>query len=313
MAQTSPILRFALEILHHALENYSSGTPRHRKVAILNLAQAIELVVKATLVENNVSIYDKGGRTLNPHEAMACLAKLWNAERVDGQARIELLLDERNEIQHRYGNVDEVSLDYHMETTFIALRAILEKEFDTDLDDWIRDNVDQSIWSKIRFLSQEQAPVAEPSDAVMADRSATLAFIDGFSRFESRVRSIMAPYLEQEQRFTGSTLDFAIKALSNALEPPQDLLRGLPGVYRLRNRAIHGDQEPTDTEVSNSLSILDRVLSALKGVPEEILGLAVRASMRGVRGTRLPTRAEEAQNDFKDAQPESLASGEGPA
>ena len=139
MAQTSPILRFALEILHHALENYSTESPRHRKVAVLNLAQAVVLAVKAALVENNVRIYETNGRTINTHDALASLAKLWQVERIDGHARGELLVDERNSIQHRYGNVDDVSLDYHMETAFDVLRRILEREFDTGLDAWVRD------------------------------------------------------------------------------------------------------------------------------------------------------------------------------
>src|SRR4051794_18023016 len=116
MAQRSPILRFALEVLHHGLENYASESARHRKMAVLNLAQAVELAVKAALVENNVPIYEKGGRTLVVHDGLTALAKLWSVDRIDFHARIELLVDERNAIQHRYGVVDDVTLDYHMET-----------------------------------------------------------------------------------------------------------------------------------------------------------------------------------------------------
>ncbi|MDZ7779536.1 MAG: hypothetical protein U5R14_06285 [Gemmatimonadota bacterium] len=82
MAQTSPILRFALEILQHGLENYASDTPRHRKVAVLHLAQAVELAIKAALIERNVPIYEKNGsRTINTHEALTSLAKLWSLDR----------------------------------------------------------------------------------------------------------------------------------------------------------------------------------------------------------------------------------------
>lgn len=307
MAQTSPILRFALEVLHHALENYASATPRHRKIAVLNLAQAVELAVKAVLVENNVPIYEKGARTLAIHDALEKLAKLWGVERVARHARIELLVDERNAIQHRYGNVDDVSLDYHMETAFDTLREILQEEFDTVLDSWVRDTVDEAVWKTIRFVEpappivQPAVPIVEkPSMASQVARSATLDFIDGFTRFERSIRSMLKPYLADGQSFMGSTLDFTIKALSQVAPPASTVIQGLPKVYKLRNSAIHGNQAPTDKEVQEALAILDQTLVALADTPRDILDRAYRATARRVKGTRLPTRQEEAQDDFKD-------------
>jgi uncharacterized protein YutE (UPF0331/DUF86 family) len=300
MAQTSPILRFALEVFHHALENYASGSPRHHKVAVMGLAQSIELTTKATLVENNIPIFEKSGRTINTHDALANLARLWGSDRVDQHARIELLVDERNAIQHRYGNVDDVSLDYHMETAFEFLRTTLEREFDTSLDGWVHDNVDSAIWTKIRFVAKPEPTAEEPSGALVPDRSATLDFIDGFSRFERAIRWRLSDFLPEGQRYDGSTLDFAIKALSNAGAPPHELIQRLPIVYKLRNRTIHGDQTPDVTDVDAALRTLDEVLNALATIDEEVLERAIRASERGVRGTRLPTRTEEAQEDFAD-------------
>lgn len=307
MAQTSPILRFALEVLYHALDNYATGTTRHRKMAVLNLAQAVELSIKAALVENNVPIYEKGGRTIVVHDALSALAKLWGVERVEFHARIELLADERNAIQHRYGTVDDVSLDYHMETTFGMLRAVLAQEFDTGLDDWIRDNVAPDIWQKIRFVELPQPATQEPSAAIIDKRSTTLDFIDGFARYERQVREALAPLLEEGQRFTGSSLDLMIKVLSNVPEPKGDLIRSLPDVYRLRNRTLHGDEVPTEEEVETALKILDEALGTLaKDASADVLDRAFRASIRGLRGTKLPTRIEEAQEDFSDV---ALSSG----
>ena len=48
-------------------------------MAVLNLAQAVELAVEATLVENNVPIYDKGNRTIVVHDALTALGEAMNA------------------------------------------------------------------------------------------------------------------------------------------------------------------------------------------------------------------------------------------
>jgi uncharacterized protein YutE (UPF0331/DUF86 family) len=271
-------------------------------MAVLNLAQSVELHIKAALVEKNVSIYEKGGRTVNTYDALSCLAKLWDVERIAYHARVELLIDERNAIQHRYGSVDDVSLDYHMETAFGVVREILEREFDTVLDTWVRDTVEDSIWKKIRFV-QADTGVEEPSAASQPERSPTLDFIDGFSRFERSIRALIQPFLHEGERFSGSTLDLAIKALSNSQAPNNTLIQRLPGVYRLRNKTIHGDEVPDDQEVIEALITLDDALKALSTIPEEVLERAYRASMRGVKGTKLPTRSEEAQEDFNEPLP----------
>ncbi len=307
MAQTSPIIRFALEVFHHALENYATESPRHRKMAVLGLAQAVELAVKAALVENNVPIYEKSGRTIAVHDALSALARHWSLDRVEFHARLELLVDERNALQHRYGTVDDVSLDYHMETTFGTLRSVLALEFDTNLDAWIRDNVAEEFWTKIRFVESPEPVIEEPSAAIVDKRSPTLDFIDGFSRYERRVREAITPFLHEGQRFSGSTLDLMIKALSNANKPDSTLLAALPGVYRLRNRVIHGDDIAAEVDVKLALKVLDDAVDRLaKDVTNEVLDGAVRANARRLRGTRLPTRTEEAQEEFSVVEGGSL-------
>lgn len=309
MAQTSPILRFALEVFHNALENYASATPRHRKLAVLGLAQAVELSVKAALVEKNVPIYEKGGRTLTIHDALDRLAKLWNVDRVANHARVELLVDERNAIQHRYGNVDDVTLDYHTETAFGVLRELLRTEFDTALDGWVHDTIPESVWRTVRFVEPPLPAEAPPSAASQPERSATLDFIDGFARFERSIREILSPFLNEGESYRGSTLDFAIKALSNAPTAAPSVIQELPRAYKLRNRAIHGDQSPSDSEVAMALKVLDDSLVSLAAIPEEILERAYSATLRGVRGTKLPTHLEAAQGDFSAVDDENLRGG----
>src|SRR5207249_2376223 len=121
--------------------------------------------------------------------------------------------------------------------------------------------------------------------------------------FERSIRSVLKPYLLEGERFEGSTLDLAIKALANAPHPPVALIPKLPRVYKLRNQTIHGDQVPTQGEVDSALKILDEALTALAAVPQEILERAYRASVRGIKGTKLPTRSEEAQEEFEALPP----------
>jgi len=286
MLQRSPILRFALEVFEHALESAVSKKPRDRKLAVINLAQCIELAVKAALVEKNVSIYMKdSAKTVTPHEALKALANLWSIDRVPMHSRLEVLIDERNAIQHRYGDVDEVTLDYHLETSYRALEEILKREFDVELGDWVRDAVSEEIWKQIRFVQVDEVQ-ATPSEASQPDRSATLDLVDGFSRFEAAIRSLVEEKAGEPLKI-GSTLDLAIKTMAASEGSGRQLIQDLPGVYRLRNRVIHGEQSAEDEEVEGALKLLDRVLDALHGTPADLMRRALETVRLGVRGARV--------------------------
>lgn len=296
MLQRSPILRFALEVFEHALESAVSGRPRDRKLAVINLAQAVELSVKAALVENNVSIYTKDSKTVNSHEALRLMAGVWALERIAMHSRLEVLIDERNAIQHRYGDVDDVTLDYHLETAFNTISEILKRDFDIDLSDWVRDNVEESIWKRVRFVEVATETSSSPSEASLPDRSATLDLVDGFSRYESAIRAIVSTAGTERARNV-STLDFVIKTLAAADEPPRDVIKRLPDVYKLRNRVIHGEGTADDNEVAAALIDLDAALAALKAAPEDLVKRALATVRLGVRGARVLSADEIQRQD----------------
>ncbi len=291
MLQRSPILRFALEVFEHALESAVSDRSRDRKLAVINLAQCVELAVKAALVEKNISIYTKESRTITPHEALRLLAELWASPRIAMHSRLEVLIDERNAIQHRYGDVDDVTLDYHLETAFETLEEILRREFDIDLSDWVRDNVAETVWKRVRFVQVPETAPAPPSEASLPDRSPALDLVDGFSRYETAIRAIVRANGGEKLRF-GSTLDFAIKTLASLDDPRRELIRELPTVYKLRNRVIHGEGATTDEEVKTALQHLDTVLTELKAAPQDLLRRALETVRLGVRGARVLTWEE---------------------
>jgi hypothetical protein len=312
MLQRSPILRFALEVFEHALELAVSPKPRNHKISVINLAQCVELAVKAALVEKNVSIYMKDTKTINTHEALTKLAELWAVNRIPTHSRLELLIDERNAIQHRYGNIDEVTLDYHLETVFLTLDELLRQQFDIELSAWVRDNVDEEVWKKIRFVEPAEPKTQQPSEANLPDRSATLDLVDGFSRYEAAIRELVALQGQTSLKFR-STLDFAIKVLANAHpHPDQPLIRELPNVYRLRNQVIHGERNAADGEVKGALDTLDQVLNVLKNSSPDVVKRALNTVHFGVRAARLLTwdeiKALEQASKEKDlSAPEARA------
>jgi hypothetical protein len=152
----SPILKTSLELLVHAFEHYSGGTPRDYRFCVLHLAHAAELAVKAALVERNQSIYLGSAKTLDVH---AAINKLKTERHLPGnedlayRSRLDLLIDERNAIQHRYGTVDEVTMRYLLEGAFYFLYDLMYTEFNLDLRNYIQVNLNDRIRRALTFLT----------------------------------------------------------------------------------------------------------------------------------------------------------------
>jgi hypothetical protein len=294
MLSRSPILRFALEVFDHGLANAVSDNPRDWKMAVMSMAQTVELVVKATLVERNVPIYGKDNKTITSHEGLTSLAQLWQQDRINMHARIQVLVDERNSIQHKYGAIDSVTLDYHLDTVFEFLRPLLANEFDLDLDDWIRSEVPTEVCSKVRFVLPAPAVPANDTEKIQS-YSATTEFIAAFVAFEAAIRQVIRN-AGIDESLMGSSLDLVMKSLGNVPDPPSELIHSVPETYKLRNRIIHGAHAPTREEVDAALPILQKAAEAFVEVPIDVLEKALIASNLGLRGIRWsPDKASPAR------------------
>lgn len=292
MPKRSPIMRSALELFEHCLEHYAAGGERDRKIVALNLAQVVELSLKASLVVHNESIYEKDGkRTLNAYSCMDTLEKKWAVNPLPFRSRVEILIDERNAIQHRYGTLDIITADYHMESAVGILAEILKRDFDTDLHALVRENFPKEVWSKCRFIELEEEQ--RPADAIpSADENPTLSFIQGFAAFEKGIYGrVMA--LEGGIDPVQSTLDVVMKFLANVPGVEPDLIAQAPRVFKLRNSVVHGRGEASADDVGLALNKMDKILELMDHPKNlEVLKRAAEASRQGIKGTRLDKGAE---------------------
>ncbi|WP_017300216.1 HNH endonuclease [Nodosilinea nodulosa] len=117
MSDKSPLFVSALELMAHAVEIYASNDPKKNKFVILHLANAIELILKDCLVDQGISIYKHPKETISIWSAISEIENL--SIEIPMKPIIELLIDDRNTIQHRFGYPSA-------ETTFYYLEKIAE-------------------------------------------------------------------------------------------------------------------------------------------------------------------------------------------
>ena len=134
----SPLLRSAFEVLEHGLSHYlRSDLTSDMKFALLHLDQAVELLLKERVRLGGHSIYKPGGKeTISIWAAYDILSTKLNCN-IPEKADLELLHEERNNIQHKYANPSPEDAAFHIEKTMQFIRRFVKDELQLDIKQFI--------------------------------------------------------------------------------------------------------------------------------------------------------------------------------
>jgi len=132
----SPLLRSAFEVLEHGLWHFlRSSTTTDMKFALLHVDQAIELLLKDRVRASGKSIYK------NPKETIS----IWGAYdileskniSIPEKPDLELLHEERNNIQHKYANPSAEDAAFHIDRAMRFIDRFVRDELGRDLAEFI--------------------------------------------------------------------------------------------------------------------------------------------------------------------------------
>jgi hypothetical protein len=133
----SPLLRSAFEVLEHGLWHYlRSNTTTDMKFAIMHVDQAIELMLKERVRKGGESIYKNPKETISLYGAYEILETKLKCK-IDEKPDLELLHEERNNIQHKYANPSADDAAFHVENAIKFIRRFVKDELKMDLTDHV--------------------------------------------------------------------------------------------------------------------------------------------------------------------------------
>ena len=135
--KVSPLARSAFEVLEHGLWHFfRSDTTTDMKFALLHIDQAVELLLKERVRLGGKSIYKNPKETLSiwgAYEVLTTELKLSIPERPD----LELLHEERNNIQHKYANPSSEDAAFHVHKAMGFIRRFVKDELKIDLEAFV--------------------------------------------------------------------------------------------------------------------------------------------------------------------------------
>jgi hypothetical protein len=133
----SPLLRSAFEVMEHGLWHFlRSSTSLDMKLALLHVDQAIELLLKERVRRGGQSIYKNPKETISIWGAYEILENKLSC-RIPEKPDLELLHEERNNIQHKYANPSPEDAAFHLENGVKFIQRFVKDELKLDLADFI--------------------------------------------------------------------------------------------------------------------------------------------------------------------------------
>lgn len=239
MSDDSPLFVSAIELLAHSTELYTQGNERKYKFAILHLANAVELILKDRLIDKGVSIYiPKKSQTIRIWDSFDRLEKA--GIKIPERPVLELLIDDRNTIQHRFGFPNAQTVYFYLGQVVAFFKRFLDEEYGVALADALKPYLSEEDLAILR-LAEEEDEYA-PLDKLFS-LSPESAVLQAYNLLESRLIELMGVDLTSRRQAFTFWRDRDFPHLLDDLVTDEfisaDTARGFDFLHQMRNRAAH--------------------------------------------------------------------------
>lgn len=136
----SPMLQMSLDLLVHGLQHFITGDALDHRLAILHMDQSVELALKERVRCGGRQIMRPGGKeSISLYEAYKQLDEI--GVLIFERANLDLLHEQRNQIQHLFASPDANTTRFHLDNTLSFLARFLSDEFALRLLDFVPDEL----------------------------------------------------------------------------------------------------------------------------------------------------------------------------
>ena len=259
MAIESPLFQSSMELLGHSITHFNGRSELDRKLVILHLSNAVELLMKDMVLDAGISIYKNPKETITIH---GCIEALNNKKvSIPYINKIELLIDERNALQHRFGSPNELTAIFYMNLALDFFRQVLKDNYGQEFDETI-----------VQFTEEKDLAtfkMREPSNDSELENLKKLANVHPLGALLSAIaymeKSLLLFYRKVTEeleilRRSPMILSMPNRALEHlGVELPENLEMKLIETRKLRNLAAHGRTEPSKQDVINAISTVEEL------------------------------------------------------
>jgi uncharacterized protein YutE (UPF0331/DUF86 family) len=245
-----------MELLGHSFSHFNASEELDRKLVILHLANAVELILKDLVLDSGESIYKGPKETITIY---GCIKSLQEKDiHIPFLNKIELLIDERNALQHRFGSPNKLTAIFYMNIAQEFFKEILKQHYDQSYNEVITQFAEEK--ELIAYKMREPADDTELENLKKLSKFHSLgALLSAMTYLEKLAITFGKKIgLEDELRRRPPWHMISARFLERfGIIVPEELGRKLDETRRLRNLAAHGRSEPSKADVAKAIDSIE--------------------------------------------------------
>ena len=134
MSEKSPLFISSMELLGHAVELLELDDDKKNKFIVMHLSNAVELLMKDMVIDIGQSIYESNNKnTIVIWKAFSILES--HGIRIKQRPNVEMLIDDRNVIQHKFGYPSRESVLYYIDFVIDLFRTCMQNHYPIEFDE----------------------------------------------------------------------------------------------------------------------------------------------------------------------------------
>jgi len=173
--------------------------------------------------------------------------------------KIELLIDERNALQHRFGSPNKLTTIFYMNIAQEFFKEVMKYHYNLNYDEVITQFADEKEF--MAFKMREPADDTELKNLKKLSKVHSLgALLSAMTYLEKQTIAFGKKIgLEDEIIYRPSMFSYdALRFLGKlGVKVPKELAKKLDETRQLRNMAAHGRSEPSKSDVSRAIDCIE--------------------------------------------------------
>ncbi len=268
MSEKSPLFISAMELLSHGVELLQQNDGRKNKFVVLHLSNAVELLLKDMVIDCGESIYENYGKTtINIWTALKLVES--HGISISKKSHIEMLIDDRNVIQHKFGYPSKQCVVYYLEMVLETFRECLMNRYDVEFNDIAPEYFTDS---GLLLIGASKKGDFETVRAI-AKYDLLSAMATAYSLLEAKVHDLLGydahsrpVMIWHDPRFYA-----LLKSVDKSMIDGENPKASFDSIRRLRNMAVHRQHYDVDAlgdDMKQGIGKIEKLMHALDSIPE---------------------------------------------
>lgn len=278
MSEKSPLFISSMELLGHALELLEINDDKKYKFIVLHLSNAVELLLKDMVIDIGQSIFDSNNKnTIVVWKAFSILES--HGVQIKQRPHIEILIDDRNVIQHKFGYPSRETVLYYIEFVIDLFRSCMHERYSIEFDEIAEEYFSEN---GLKLIGLGEKDVFSKIDAI-AKYDKLSAISTAYSLLEQKLLELLGhdDTTKPVMIWHDNRLYSILKLIDPKLLDNKRPREYFDSIRQLRNISVHRQHhkiEDNEEQMNAGLKKIKDLYKTINNIPKSDINNALNSS-----------------------------------